>query len=125
MHFESRLWIFTKGVRLRILWATLVGLVAVSLGVARLALLGWLIGAVFAGRDLASLTLPIAAIAAVMVLRAAFEHWRIMVAHETAATVQKRLRRVVYDRIAELGPAAIGRQRSGALTLSLIDGVEQ
>jgi ABC-type multidrug transport system fused ATPase/permease subunit len=125
MHFEPRLWIFTKGVRLRILWATLIGLVAVSLGVGRLALLGWLIGAVFAGRDLASLALPIAAIAAVMVLRAGFEHWRIMVAHETAATVQKRLRRAIYDKIAALGPGTVARQRSGALTLSLIDGVEQ
>ena len=26
MHFEPRLWIFTAGVRLRILWAVLVGL---------------------------------------------------------------------------------------------------
>ena len=48
MHFETRLWPFTEGVRLRILWAVLVGLVAVAFGVARLALLGWLIGAVFA-----------------------------------------------------------------------------
>ncbi len=61
MHFESRLWIFTEGVRLRILWAVLVGLVAVGLGVARLGLLGWLIGEIFAGRDLGSLAWPIVA----------------------------------------------------------------
>jgi ABC-type transport system involved in cytochrome bd biosynthesis fused ATPase/permease subunit len=125
MHFEPRLWIFTEGVRLRILWAVFVGLVAVALGVARLGLLGWLIGEVFAGRDLAFLALPIGGIAAVIVLRGVFEHWRTMIAHETAARVQKRLRRRVYDRIAELGPAAVGAQRSGAVTLSLIDGVEQ
>ena len=52
MHFEPRLWTFTEGVRLRILWAMLIGLIAVGLGVARLGLLGWLIGEVFAGRDL-------------------------------------------------------------------------
>jgi ATP-binding cassette, subfamily B, bacterial len=125
MHFEPRLWIFTEGVRLRILWAVFVGLVAVGLGVARLGLLGWLIGAVFAGRDLASLTLPIAGIAVVIALRGAFEHWRTMIAHETAARVQKRLRRRVYDQIAALGPATVGAERSGAITLSLIDGVEQ
>jgi ATP-binding cassette subfamily C protein CydCD len=125
MHFEPRLWIFTKGVRLRILCATLIGLAAIGFGVARLGLLGWLIAQVFAGRDLASLALPIVLIAAVMVLRAGFEQWRAVVAHDTAARVQKKLRRAIYDKIAELGPGAVGRQRSGALTLSLIDGVEQ
>jgi ABC-type multidrug transport system fused ATPase/permease subunit len=125
MHFEPRLWIFTRGVRLRIAWAVLVGLAATALGVARLGLLGWLIGEVFAGRDPASLVLPIALIALVMILRGAFEHWRAMVAHTTAGVVQKTLRRTIYDRIAALGPGTIGRQRSGAISLSLIDGVEQ
>jgi ATP-binding cassette subfamily C protein CydCD len=125
MHFEPRLWSFTEGVRLRILWATLIGLAAVGLGVARLGLLGWLIGEVFAGRGVVALALPVALIAAVMVLRGAFEHWRVMVAHETAARVQKKLRRSIYDRIVALGPGTINRQRSGALTASLIDGVEQ
>jgi ATP-binding cassette subfamily C protein CydCD len=125
MHFEPRLWTFTEGVRLRILWAVLIGLVAVGLGVARLGLLGWLIAEVFAGRNPQSLALPIAFIALVMVLRGAFEHWRAIVAHSTAACVQKKLRRVLYDKIAALGPGTVGRQRSGALSLSLIDGVEQ
>ncbi|MBV8653336.1 MAG: ABC transporter ATP-binding protein, partial [Alphaproteobacteria bacterium] len=125
MHFEPRLWIFTKGVRLRIVWTVLVGLCAVGFGVARLGLLGWLIGAVLTGRDVSSLTLPIIAIAIVMVLRGVFEHWRAMVAHETASRVQKKLRRAIYDKIAALGPGTVARKRSGALTLSLIDGVEQ
>src|SRR6266404_9152270 len=102
MHFEPRLWSFTEGVRLRILWAVAVGLAAVGFGVARLALLGWLIGAVFAGRDIAALALPVALIALVMGLRGAFEHWRSMVAHDTAARVQQQLRRTLYDKIAAL-----------------------
>jgi ATP-binding cassette subfamily C protein CydCD len=125
MHFEPRLWQFTEGVRLRIAWAVLIGLIAVVLGVARLGLLGWLIGQVFAGQELESLMLPVLLIALVMVLRGAFEHWRTMLAHETAARVQKKLRRAIYDRIAALGPGTVGRQRSGALTLSLTEGVEQ
>jgi len=125
MHFEPRLWAFTEGVRLRILGAVLIGLIAVGFGVARLALLGWLLGEIFAGRELASLALPIALIAGVMVLRGAFEHWRTMLAHETAARVQKKLRRTIYDRIAALGPGTAARRRSGALTLSLVNGVEQ
>ncbi|MBK8158507.1 MAG: ABC transporter ATP-binding protein [Rhodospirillaceae bacterium] len=125
MHIEKRLWIFTDGVRGRIAWATLIGLVAVGLGVLRLALLGWLIGAIFAGQSIEALANPILAIAGVMALRGVFDYLRIMVAHETAGRVQKKLRRALYDRIAALGPGTVARQRSGALTLSLIDGVEQ
>ena len=69
MHLEPRLWGFTEGLRLRIVWAVLIGLAAVALGVARLALLGWLIGEVFAGRGVGSLAFPIVGIAAVMILR--------------------------------------------------------
>ena len=49
MHLELRLWRFTEGVRGRIFFSMAVGLLAAVLGVARLALLGWLIGRVFAG----------------------------------------------------------------------------
>jgi len=125
MHWEPRLWAFTEGLRLRIVWSVLIGLASVGLGVARLALLGWLIGQVFTGRELESLVWPIVLIATVMILRGVFEHWRVMVAHETASSVQKRLRRSIYDRIASLGPGTVARRRSGAVTLSLIDGVEQ
>jgi ATP-binding cassette subfamily C protein CydCD len=125
MHFESRLWQFTQGVRQRIVGAALIGLAAVGLGMARLMLLAWLIAQVFAGRDLKDLAGPILGIAAVMVLRGAFEHWRVVVAHDTAARVQRRLRRAIYDRIAALGPGAVAQRRSGALASSLIDGVEQ
>lgn len=125
MHFETRLWAFTEGVRWRIVFAVLVGLAAVALGIARLALLGWLIGRIFAGDTVEQLIWPIIAIAAVMVLRGAFEHWRNTVAHRTASIVQKRLRRKLFDKLAELGPAYVGRERSGGITLTLVDGVEQ
>src|SRR5687768_3298717 len=119
MHFDRQLWIFTAGVRWRIAWSTVIGLLAVGLGMARLMLLAWLIAEVFAGRDIDAMALPIVGIAAIMVLRGAFEHARVMVAHETAARVQKHLRRTIYDKIAALGPGVIARRRSGALALSL------
>jgi len=125
MHIEPRLLVFTRGVRARIAGAVLIGLLAIGLGIARLALLGWLIGQVFSGRPFDELVLPALTIALVMVLRGLAEHWRAVVAHETAARVQKKLRRTLYDKIASLGPGTVGRQRSGGLTLSLIDGVEQ
>ena len=85
MHFEPRLWAFTAGVRGRIVWAVLVGLIAAGLGVARLALLGWLIARVFAGDALTDLLPAAVGVAAVMVLRGVFEQWRAIIAHETAA----------------------------------------
>ena len=125
MHLELRLWRFTEGVRGRIFFSMAVGLLAAALGVARLALLGWLIGRVFAGATAAELVWPILGIAVVMAARGVCEHWRTIVAHRTAALVQKRLRRMLFDRIAALGPSYAGQRRSGALTLSLVDGVEQ
>jgi len=125
MHFETRLWQFTEGVRGRISWAILIGLLGVTLGVARLGLLGWLIGQVFAGKTLTELWPAIAGIAAVMIARGWVEQWRNMVAHETAARVQVSLRRKVYDKLASLGPAYVGRERSGSISLALTDAVDR
>ena len=111
MHLEFRLWRFTEGVRGRIFFSMAVGLLAAALGVARLALLGWLIGRVFAGATAGELVWPILGIAVVMAARGACEHWRTVVAHKTAALVQKRLRRTLFDRVAELGPSYVGRRR--------------
>ena len=125
MHFDHRLWGFTWNVRGRIYFAVLIGLLATGLGVARLAMLGWLIALVFAGRSAGELLLFFIATGIVMILRGAFEHWRTMVAHKTAAVVQKELRLRLYHQVVALGPGYTGRQRSGELVLSLVDGVEQ
>lgn len=125
MHLEGRLWAFTKGVRHRLGGAVAIGLVTVGLGVLRLVLLGWLIGRIFDGDSIGSLAAPIIAIAAVMVVRGIFDYWRTMVAHRTAAIVQHQLRRSIFDWITELGPGTVARRRSGAVSLSLINGVEQ
>src|SRR4029453_3103406 len=125
MHFETRLWQFTKGVRLRMVYTVLIGLVAACFGIARLVLLGWLIGRIFAGDSLQELLLPVLAVALVIVIRGVLDHWRALVAHATAARVQLRLRRRLFDKVTELGPSYRGQQRSGDVTISLIDGVEQ
>ncbi len=125
MHFDFRLWGFTRGVRGRIFFAVLIGVFATVLGVARLALLGWVIGLVFEGRNAPELYFPLFLTGGVMVLRGIFEHWRTFVAHRTAAIVQKMLRGRLYDQIVSLGPGYAGRQRSGELVLSMVDGVEQ
>ncbi len=105
MYFDRRLWQFTEGVRLRILWAVLVGLTSAAVGVARLALLGWLLGRVFAGAPFDDLVWPFVAVATIMLLRGVLEYIRNMVAHRTAAIVQLHIRRQLYDNVIELGPA--------------------
>ena len=125
MQFETRLWSFTQGVRGRIAISVLIGMIAAALGVIRLALLGWVIGLIFLGQSADELVMPIIFAALVMLMRGIFEHWRTMTAHETSAIVQKQLRRRLFDKIVSLGPGYTGRQRSGELVLTLVDGIEQ
>ena len=125
MYFDLRLWGFTRGVRLRIFGAVAIGVLAVLFGIARLALLGWLIARVFAGAPLNELILPVTGVAAVMVARGWLEYLRTMVAHNTAAIVQVHLRRVIFDQVAQLGPAHFGRERTGDAIVAMIEGVEQ
>ncbi|NKB56665.1 MAG: thiol reductant ABC exporter subunit CydC [Alphaproteobacteria bacterium] len=125
MYFDSRLWGFTKGVRARIFGAVAIGILATGFGIARLALLGWLIAKVFQGAPLEELLLPFAGVAAVMLLRGGLEYLRTMVAHNTAAKVQVHLRTVIFDKVTELGPAHFGLERTGDAIMAMIDGVEQ
>ena len=125
MYLNSRLWAFTQGVRLRIAGTTLAGLLAVLAGTARLALLGWVLGRVLAGDALATLAWPVAAVAALIALRGLLEYGRTMVAHHTAARVQRRLRGRLYEQITALGPAHFTQTRTGDVILSVVEGVQQ
>ena len=125
MYFDTRLWGYTQGVRLRIFGAVAIGILAVLFGIARLALLGWLIARIFQGAPLEEMILPFAGVAAVMVVRGLLEYLRTMVAHNTAAKVQVHLRTVIFDKVTELGPAHFGLERTGDAILAMIEGVEQ
>ena len=125
MYLNSRLWAFTQGVRLRIAGTTLAGLLAVLAGTARLALLGWVLGRVLAGDSLAKLAWPVGGVAALIALRGLLEYGRTMVAHHTAARVQRRLRGRLYEQITALGPAHFTQTRTGDVILSVVEGVQQ
>jgi len=125
MYFDARLWGFTKGVRLRILTAVAIGILATGFGIARLALLGWLIAQVFQGVSLDELIVPFVGVAVVMIVRGGLEYLRTMVAHNTAAKVQVHLRAVIFDKVTDLGPAHFGLERTGDAIMAMIDGVEQ
>jgi ATP-binding cassette, subfamily B, bacterial len=125
MYIDHRLWALTAGVRLRIAAAVVIGLLAVAAGIARLALLGWLLARVASGAGAAELAVPVAATVAVIVARGVFEYWRAMVAHETAARVQTRLQGRLYAHVVALGPAHVAGGRTGDVTLSLVEAVQQ
>jgi ATP-binding cassette subfamily C protein CydCD len=125
MYLDRQLWPFTAGVRTRILAAVFLGLLAVSAGIARLALLGWLLGRVLAGVPLAALIGPVSAVALAIGLRGVLDYARTMVAHGTAARVQARLRQMVHAHVLALGPAHFTAARTGDVILSVVEGVQQ
>ncbi len=125
MYLDPRLWALTVGVRGRIAFTVLVGLAAVAAGIARLALLGWLLGRVLRGESLAALTPAIVLTAVALAARSALDYARTMVAHHTAARVQEHLRQTLYAQVATLGPAHFARARTGDVMLSLVEGVQQ
>ncbi|MGI9336675.1 MAG: ABC transporter transmembrane domain-containing protein, partial [Gammaproteobacteria bacterium] len=125
MFYNSRLWPFTLGVRGRLAGTVAVGVLAAGVGIARLALLGWLLAKVYAGEGLAAIALPAALVGGLMLARGVLEYARAMLAHGTAARVQLNVRRTLYDHLLELGPAYLTRERSGGVTLTMAEGVEQ
>ena len=122
---DPRLFAFTTGVRGRIALAVAVGLAAALVGIGRFAALGWLLAGVFAGEPFEALAGKFALVGAVMLLRGWLEYWRNMIAHRTAARVQMHLRARLYDKVAELGPAWFGLERTGKVLVSIVEGVEQ
>src|SRR5579862_3551358 len=125
MYFDWRLWQWTRGYRARIAAAVALGLLGSGIGIARFALLAWMLALVFRGTSAGALAGPGAAVVGAVLLRGALEHIRTIVAHGTAARVQEALRGRLYDKIAALGPAWFAGERTGAVALSVVDGVER
>ncbi|MCC6471530.1 MAG: ABC transporter ATP-binding protein [Alphaproteobacteria bacterium] len=124
MYLDRRLWRFTQGVRHRIAAAAAIGLLSAIAGIARLALLGWLIAAAIAGKPAGTLASLAGGALAAIVLRAAIDRQRAVFAHRTAGIVQTRLRLEVHDHLMRLGPARLGASRSGDVVVTLSEGVE-
>jgi ATP-binding cassette subfamily C protein CydCD len=125
VYLDRELWRFTAGVRTRILFTVVLGLLAVSAGIARLALLGWLLGRVLTGTPLPALVGLSSAVALAIALRGGLDYARAMVAHGTAARVQARLRERVHAHVLALGPAHFTAARTGDVILSMVEGVQQ
>ena len=126
MYFDWRLFGLTRGVRLRIVFAAALGLIAVGAGVARLAVSGVVIYRVLTGQaSFSALALPLSIIAALIVVRSLFQYWQNSVSHETANIVKIRLRHDVYEHALKLGPGYFDRNRTGDVVLTLVEGIER
>ena len=125
MYFDRRLWALTAGLRGRIFGAAGLGLVAMAFGILRFVFLARVLALAFAGAPAGPIAMAAAATAACVVLRAGLDHRRTALAQATAGRVQGVLRARLFDRIAALGPAWFGAERTGGVMLAVIDGVEQ
>ncbi len=126
MYFDWRLFGLTRGVRLRILFAAALGLIAVGAGVAPLAVSGVVIYRVITGQaDFTALAAPLLVIAALIVARSVFQYWQNAVSHHTANIVKIKLRERVYEHVLRLGPGYADRNRTGDVVLATVEGIER
>ena len=126
MYFDRRLFGLTRGVRLRILYAAALGLIAVGAGVTRLAVSGVVIYRVLTGQaSFSALALPLLIIAALIAARSLFQYWQNAVSHHTANIVKIRLRHETYEHALNLGPGYFDRNRTGEVVLTLVEGIER
>ncbi|EHK66444.1 thiol reductant ABC exporter subunit CydC [Achromobacter arsenitoxydans] len=125
MYFDSRLWQLTLGMRAGMAGGIFLGLLALAAGIARYVFLGQLLARVFDGAPWQDWIVPAVCVAAMVLIRAGFDHWRTVQANRTSAAIQQTLRARLYDRIVALGPAWFANQRTGGVMLTVVDGVEQ
>ena len=125
MYFDLRLWALTRGFRLRIGFAVLYGILTAAAGIARLVLLGVLLGEILKGERLEDLLMLILGAGGMVLLRAILQYHKEMIAHRTAASIQLSIRELLQHQVIALGPAYFAQQRTGDAMLSIVDGVEQ
>ena len=124
MYFNLRLWGMTKGLRGAIFLAAIVGLIAIGIGIARLAITGVVIARLFQGESFASVVPLLVLVAALILLRGAFQYVRDAVGYRTATQTKILLRRRLYQHSLALGPGHFDRRRTGDVLTSIVDGVE-
>ncbi len=125
MYLDRRLLTHTRGVRVRIGAAVVLGLCAVAAGISRLAFSGLVIAGVLTGQPFSSLIPYLGAVAGFIALRAVFQYLRDVVSQETAARVKNTLHGKLYEHALDLGPGHFNQQRTGDVLLSLGEGVER
>jgi ATP-binding cassette subfamily C protein CydCD len=124
VYFNLRLWAMTEGLRPAIFLAAAVGLIAMGIGIARLAIIGIVIARLFQGEAFSSIVVPLVLVAALILLRGVFQYVRDTVSNRTSTRTKIELRRRLYQHSLDLGPGHFDQRRTGDVLMSLVDGVE-
>ena len=126
MYLHPRLLSLAVDVRWRIIISAVVGMLAVSAGVARLAVAAIIIVEVVRGNaTFESLTWPLVVMAALIVARAYLQYLQEVMSHHTASLVKVKLRERLYEHSLALGPGHFDSSRTGDALMSLAEGVER
>ena len=124
MYFNTRLWEFTSGFRLRILFGIFFGVLTAVAGVSRLVMSGYVVALVFQGESFDKVIVSILGVILAIIARSVFQYFKEMTGHRTALKIQQRLRLRLFAKTLELGPAVLLRKRTGDVLLSLVEGIE-
>ena len=100
------------------------GTVAALLAISQAWLLASVVAHAFTGSGLSQLRGPIVALLVVVLARAAVAWGAELVAGRASALAKTQLRGALLRRVAELGPARIGAERTGALTTLATRGID-
>ena len=126
MYLHPRLLSLAVDVRWRIVISAIVGMMAVTAGVARLAVAALIIVEVVRGNaTFESLTWPVVGMAALIVARVFLQYLQEVMSHHTASLVKVKLRERLYEHSLALGPGYFDASRTGDALMSLAEGVER
>ena len=126
MYLHPRLLSLAVDVRWRIIISAVVGMLAVTAGVARLAVAALIIVEVVRGNaTFESLTWPLVGMAALIAARAYLQYLQEVMSHHTASLVKVKLRERLYEHSLALGPGHFDSSRTGDALMSLAEGVER
>jgi ATP-binding cassette subfamily C protein CydCD len=124
MYFDRRLFALTRGVRLRIALAALLGLIALPVIIERLVLQASVLAQVFQGKSVLAVLPLVVMIAILILIRAALQFSKEEVANRTAGDLKVKLRRQLYEHVLRLGPGYFNQRRTGDVLITLVEGVE-
>ncbi len=126
MYLHPRLLSLAQDIRWRIIFAALIGMLAVAAGVARLAVAAVIIvEVVHYGAAFSALTWPLVIMAGLIVARAVLQYLQEVISHHSASLVKVKLRERLYEHSLDLGPGYFDQARTGDALMSLAEGVER
>ncbi len=121
---NHRLLSLADGVRLQLLLLVVLGLAVTATYLGQGLLIAVALGAVFAGRPLDAIVVPLIGALLLQLVRAVLMLFREERALIAGGLVKEKVRRRLYSHLLELGPAYVWRSRTGSVTSTFVDGVE-